>query len=559
LDFLKSANHLLLSVVSILFLGFSGISQKKPDKYTDFDRGYYFFYYKKWDSAFLMFNRYVNDPEDSLKKGKAYGYMGEIFWKIGNIYSAQQSLLDAFKTLDPLNKNHHEEIAIVYNLLGNISQDLKQYDEAITFYNKAMTFSKGTDYLFEVMNGKATAFQKNGNYHDAIAIYDSALSINPANQLLVARVIHNRARTKWLQNPDYSALPEFQAALKIRSDSQYSLGLNASYAHLSDYYAKLNADSALWYAQKMREKAKENQSPDDILEAIDKLIRLTNSPALKEQWYEEYKILNDSLQLSRDTTVNRVALIRYDAQKSKADNLVLQQHITKQRTWIYGVAALAVSIIAALSAWYAKRRRKIKQDADIAIRDSKFKTSQKVHDVVANQLYRIMNELEHSNTIDKETLTNKIEVLYEQSRDISYEDIPVDYNVDYNAQTHDLLKAFDNEHTKVFIVGNGQTFWSKVTEAKKYELLLILKEIMVNMKKHSHAKNVVLVFKWENNKAFIAYNDDGVGFPESIEFGNGLNNTVSRIKSLNGVINFEKSEKGGASILISFPLQSSKI
>lgn len=556
---MKLSNRLSLVAIFIICFSFSSKSQKKPDKYTDFDHGYYFFYYKKWDSAFLRFNRYVNDSEDSLKKGKAYGYMGEILWKIGDIYSAQQSLLDAFKTLDPLNKKHREEIAIVYNLLGNISQDLKQYDEAITFYNKAMTFSKGTDYLFEVMNGKATAFQKNGNYHDAIAIYDSALTINPTNQLLVARVIDNRARTKWLQNRGYSALPEFQAALKIRSDSQYNLGLNASYAHLSDYYAKLNADSALWYAQKMREKAKENQSPGDILEAIDKLIRITNSPALKEQWYEEYKTLNDSLQLSRDTTVNRVALIRYDAQKSKADNLILQQHITRQRTWIYGVAALAVGIIAVLSAWYAKRRRKIKQDADIKIRDSKLKTSQKVHDVVANQLYRIMNELEHSNTIDKETLTNKIEVLYEQSRDISYEDIPVKYSVDYNAQIHDLLKAFDNEHTKVFIVGNGQAFWNKLTEGKKYELLLILKEIMVNMKKHSHAKNVVLVFKWEDNKAFIAYKDDGVGFPESIEFGNGLNNTVSRIKSLNGVINFEKSEKGGASILISFPLQSGKI
>jgi tetratricopeptide (TPR) repeat protein len=556
---LKLSNRLSLVAIFIICFSFSSKSQKKPDKYTDFDHGYYFFYYKKWDSAFLMFNRYINDPEDTLKKGKAYGYMGEILLNIGDIYGAQESLLDAIKTLDPLNKKHREEIAIVYNLLGNVSKDLKQYDQAITFYNKAMTFSKGTDYLFEVMNGKATALQKSGNYHDAIAIYDSALTIKPSNQSLVARIIDNRAKTKWLQNPGYSALPEFQSALKIRTDSQNSLGLNASYAHLSDYYAKLNPDSALWYAQKMRDRAKENQSPDDILEATDKLIRLSSSLILKERWYEEFKTLNDSLQLSRDTTRNRFALIRYDVQKSKADNLVLQQHITKQRIWIYGVAALAVSIIAVLSAWYAKRRRKIKQDADIAIRDSKLKTSQKVHDVVANQLYRIMNELEHSNTIDKETLTNKIEVLYEQSRDISYEDIPVKYSVDYNAQIHDLLKAFDNEHTKVFIVGNGQAFWSKVTEAKKYELLLILKEIMVNMKKHSHAKNVVLVFKWEDNKAFIAYKDDGVGFPESIEFGNGLNNTVSRIKSLNGVINFEKSEKGGASILISFPLQSAKI
>jgi tetratricopeptide (TPR) repeat protein len=556
---LKLVNHVLLTATFIIFLGFSSKSQKSTGKYTDYDYGNYFFWNNKWDSAFLMFNRYVNSPDDTLKKGTAYKYMGEIQWNIGDLYGAQESLTSAIKTLDPLNEKHREEIGYTYNLLGNVSQNLKQYDEAIIFYTNAITFSKGTDYLFEVMNGKATTLQKRGNYDDAIAIYDSALILKPADQSLVARIIDNRARTKWLQNPGYHALPELQSALKIRADSQYSQGLNASYAHLSDYYEKLNADSALWYAQKMREKAKENQSPDDILEAIDKLIRLTGSPILKERWYEEYKLLNDSLQLSRDTTRNRFALIRYDVQKSKADNLTLQQHITRQRTWIYGVAALAVGIIAMLSAWYAKRRRKIKQDADIAIRDSKLKTSQKVHDVVANQLYRIMNELEHSNTINKDTLTNKIEVLYEQSRDISYENIPAENSAGYNVQIHDLLKVFDNEHTKVFIVGNGQEFWNEVAEVQKYELQLVLKEIMVNMKKHSHAKNVVIVFKSENNKAFIIYKDDGLGFPEGIEFGNGLNNTVSRIKSLNGEVNFEKSEKGGASISIIFPLQSGKI
>jgi tetratricopeptide (TPR) repeat protein len=568
---LKSATHLLLTVVFTILFVFSGQSQKKPLKRADFDSAYYLFYYNKWDSALVMFNQYINKADDTLKKGKAYSYIGEMQSGIGDFYGAQQSLLDAVKTLDPLNEKHHEEIGITFNLLGNVSLNLKQYDEAIKFYDSAMIFSKGTDYSFEVVNGKATALQKKGSYTEAIAIYDSILALKPVEQLLVARVTDNRARTKWLQNPGYPALPEFQRALKIRRDS--SLDLNASYAHLSDFYARSNSDSAFWYAQKMYALATENQSSDDILEAIDKIIRLNNSPAVKQQWYERYKTLNDSLLFSRDTTRNRFALIRYGVEKSKADNLALsfevekkrvdnlelQQDNTRQRLLIYGVSVIALAIIFCLWIWYSKRRKRLKLEAENAIRDSKLKTSQKIHDVVANGLYVIMNELEHGKAIEREPLITKIEGLYEKSRDISYEEIRSGNSVSYNNQIHDLLNSYANEQTKVFIVGNQETFWSKIISSQKHELQLVLNEIMINMKKHSHAKNVAIVFKQEDSKAFITYKDDGVGFLTGHKFGNGLNNTVSRIKSIHGAINFEKNEKGGVSISISFPLESSKI
>lgn len=555
---MRSTNRLLLTAIFVTIFGYNCKSQNRPVKYTDFERGWYYSYYGKRDSAFLMFNRFINNPDDTLKKGKAYRYLGEMQLDIGDLYGAQESLTGAIHTLDPLNNDHHEDLGFVYNMLGNISLNLKRYNEAIELYNYAMTFLKGTNYWVEPMNGKATTFQKMGNYQNAIAIYDSGLALKPIDKLLVARMIDNRAMTKWLQDNGYAALPEFRSALKIRIDSQYYTGLNASYAHLSDYYVNLKPDSALWYAQKMLEQAKKNQSPDDILEAIDKLIKLNSSAALKDQWYDEFRNLNDSLQLSRDTTRNRFALIRYDVQKSKADNLVLQQHITKQRLWIYGLIAIAVFVITGLSVWYQKRRKRIKQESENAIRNSKLKTSQKVHDVVANGLYGIMNELEHGKVIEHEQLLDKIEGLYEKSRNISYEDITWGSGINYDNQVHQLLTSFANQQTKVIVVGNQATFWKRVTSTQKHELQLILNELMINMKKHSQAKNVVIVFKQEDNKGFVNYKDDGVGFDSGTEFGNGLNNTVSRIKSLNGDINFGKSKQAGISIAISFPLESRK-
>jgi len=564
---LKPLTQLLL-VAIFIFLILSSRSQKNTARYTDCDKAIDLYWEKNYDSAFRLFNKYVNNPDDTLKKGVAYSYMGDIQWNIGDLYGAQESLINALHTLDPLNKSHRTELGNVYNLLGNINLDLKLYDEAIKDYDSAITFVKVSDDMFEFMNGKATALQKKGSYDDAISIYDSILNFKITNQRLVARIIDNRARTKWIKGSGKIVLPEFWTALKIRVDSLYNSGLNASYAHLSDYYSKSNADSALWYAQKMYKTAKTNQSPDDVLEAIDKLIRLNSSPVVIKYFYDEFKRVNDSLHFSRDTTRNRFVMIKYDIQKnkadnlalsyaiqkSKADNLTLQQDIIRQKLLMYGLIAVAIIVIAGLSTWYTRHRKRIKQESENEIRNARLKTSQKVHDVVANQLYRIMNELEHGKTIEKEPLLNKIEVLYEKSRDISYEDAPPDSSTDYTKQFHDLLMAFDNEQTKINISGNGQAFWNKVTSFQKNQLQLTFNEIMVNMKKHSQAKNVVIELRQEQSKSFITYKDDGTGFPAGLVFGNGLKNTVSRIQSLNGEINFGQSGKEGALIAISFPV-----
>lgn len=542
------------SLFTVLHIN-SVYAQQPAVKKNDYDKGEDLFWIKKYDSAFLLFNNYINNPDDINKKGYAYTYMGQILWINGDLYGAQEYLTNALHTFNPDSPGYVQAIGYVSNLFGNVSGDLKLYDEAIEYYNKTIAAFKGSEYSLEALNGKALVLQKTGNYAQAIAIYDSLLDSKPADQLLVARLIDNRAKTKWLADPGYQALPEFHTALKIRIDSQYTLGLNASYAHFADYYAKINPDSALWYAQKMLETAKQNRSPEDILEAIDKLIRLNRDPVVKTDLYKDYKTLNDSLHYSRDTTKRRFANIRYDIQKSKAENLLLQQHISNQRLLIFGLIATAILVITALTLWYNKRRKRIKQESANAIRDAQLKTSQKIHDVVANGLYGIMNELEHGKTLEREPLMTKIEGLYERSRNISYENYADAETTDYDRQIHQLLNAFSNEERTVIVVGNQPQYWNKVSARQKKELELILSELMINMKKHSGAAKVAVVFKQEKGVGYITYTDDGVGFPANTEHGNGLKNTVSRIKSINGEITFDKRQERGVSIVLSFPLE----
>lgn len=551
---------LLFTVVNILFFGCNTRRDKASTSSKYFDKANALYYYDKMDSAFYLYSLYVQNADDSFKKASAYRYMGDILWNLGDVHAAEENATEAIKTLDTINAKHFTELGYVYNLLGNVRFELQQYDDAINMFDRATRFSidSNANFLFEILNNKALAFQKKGDYKNAIGVYDSMLLLKMPDSSVFARILHNRTRTKWLMNNDYPALPEFWQVLKLRADSQYTRGLNASYAHLSDYYEKINPDSALWYANKMLQQAQIIQSPADRAEALDKIIRLDNPSSLK-RWYVEFKRLNDSLQLSRDTTKNIFAFIRYDSQKSKAENLELKQNATIQQLWMYGLILLAVAIITWLWNRYKKRRKHIKLEAEQVIHQSKLKTSQRVHDVVANGLYVIMNELEHGKIIEKNELIARIEELYEKSRNISYEDADIENKADYDKEIHQLFNDFSAGQTNVYAVGNQPAFWSMVTPVQKRELLLVLKELLVNMKKHSGATNVSVVFRQEDNKGFITYKDDGIGFPPNVEFGNGLKNTVNRIKLLNGEVIFGKSEKNGASVAISFPLEPNEL
>lgn len=66
----------------------------------------------------------------------------------------------------------------------------------------------------------------------------------------------------------------------------------------------------------MFEIAKQLDSPDDQLEALQKLIAL--EPSEKSKFYfSKYQKINDSLQTARSKAKNQFALIRYETEKEK--------------------------------------------------------------------------------------------------------------------------------------------------------------------------------------------------------------------------------------------------
>jgi tetratricopeptide (TPR) repeat protein len=509
------------------------------------------------DSAFYYFNLIATNSTDSLETATALTYMGIIQTYQGDYFGGQESYLRSLSYLNERKESHRYCLESNYNELGNNNLSLKNYNAAISYFDKALEFITSNDNQMIALNGKALAYQKKGAYKQADSLYNNIIGFIKNNPKEYARILSNQAKTRWLQDPGYPAIPDLLQALSIRESINDRRGLNASYAHLSDYYANSRPDSALYYAQKMYVTSRQINSPDDELEALTKLLNLSPVKQLK-QYIFRYEYLNDSLQTARNAAKNQFALVRYEAEKNKADNLKLQKdnaqknvQLLRQRV-IFGFTiafVVAAGIIARI--WYRKRRLQMESASRLAIQEHKLKTSQQVHDVVANGLYLIITEIEHGDAIEKERLLDKLEVLYERSRNLSYEPPEAAHN-DFSGAVSGLLTAFASSTTKVYVTGNSKSLWNRITTEAQMEIEQVLQELMINMKKHSAAQNVVLKFESHQDMIQIHYLDDGVGLPSTFQYGNGLTNTENRIKNIGGQFTFESTAKG-LNIRISIP------
>jgi len=512
----------------------------------DYKKGL-FFLDRQNDSAYYYFNRVVTGTKDSLQIAIAYNSMAVIQSGEGDYFGSLETLLASLNYLDARKENNQYCLVSDYNELGSNSLNLKNYDAAIDYYDRALALARDEGAQTVALNNKAFAYQKKGEYSRAGAIYEQILVPSKKDEKEYARVLCNLASVRWLQDAHYNAAPDLLQSLQMRKNEKDDWGLNSSYAHLSDYYMHSRPDSALLYSHNMYAVANKLNSPDDQLEALQKLILLAPSGEVKG-YFAKYERLKDSLETARNRAKNQFALIRYDAEKNKAENQRLQQEnaekrveIVQQRAIGFGVIVAIIVLIGWGTIWYRKRKQA-----------ERLQLSKKVHDVVANGLYRLMMGVEHGENLGKEQLLDQIEDLYVQSRDISYEPAGVSGG-DFQATVAKLVGAFGGSETKVLITGNDRNLWKEVGTRTQKELELILQELMVNMKKHSSACNVVVRFEREGEGLHLWYTDDGVGLPPDFRFGNGLKNTGNRISGIGGRIIFEKNIPSGTRVRIYLP------
>lgn len=534
--------------------------EKKKTRNNDFyDKAFEYWKNGKVDSAFLYFNnakKIFIEQKDSLNIGVCLLSMSIILTEEGDYLGGQETSVNAIQYFDPKDKSHYTYINSNYNNLGIANYKLKNYTNALRFYDNALDFVSKPKEKFLTLNNKAKTYEELKNYSQAIKIYNQVLEGSNNSPTEFAMSLANLALTKWKQNSNYNPVTEYLKSLNIRQREKDYLGMSFCYAKLADYYSSIgNTNLALQYSEEMFRVNQKIKSPDDKLEALYKLVKY--GPIVKTKYYFGiYEKLDDSLRQKRLSTRNEFALVRYETEKHKSDSLKAQaENVEKQKNILIqniGIGILIVSLITGYF-WYRRRQKIMKQEKELEVKNTELRYVKKVHDHVANRIYQVIDEIDNRPQMHKDEVAEKLDVIYHISRDLSYENIGTLYHQQFEKELAKMFASYQSPKVTISVIGNEEKIWQNVQKTVKAEVYAVLQELMTNMSKHSRASLVQLEFQTNNQQLTIAYTDNGKGIKD-FSHGNGLSNTENRIKSISGLITFDTKPNQGLKVKISFPI-----
>lgn len=494
--------------------------------------------------AYQFFNRKKNQAI-KLKKGSTSAYyllqMARVDYNLG-FYNDSEEL--AVRSLDLINIKDGSAyskslLKSVYNHLGKIYREQVNTDKAIAIYGIGLKKAETLNDSIILINNISNVYKDLGDYNRAKIELVKAknLIFKSKDSLIIALVLDNLGYINSKLSIDGS-INYMNEALEIRKHLKNESKIYTSYNHIANYYKDLNDSiQAKKYAFKAYNIANKINSLSYKRDALSLLIELKqNNYALL------YKKLNDSFYNIKQRQENKFALMKYDVSKKQKELEKSQR--TKERVLLITVFLILVFILVFLYLKSKHKKEKIQQVLNTEIRISK-----KVHDEVANDLYKVMTKLQSSNNEEQEIVLDNLEDIYNKTRDISRENSSLDVNNNYHELINDLLISYQNNNVSVFTRNISKVNWGVVSRLKKITLYRVLQELMTNMSKHSKATNVVLVFNQHKSKIEVDYRDNGNGCT-LLEKQNGLLNVENRINSIKGNVIFESEKAKGFKVKI---------
>ncbi|WP_396633340.1 tetratricopeptide repeat protein [Maribacter sp. R86514] len=469
-------------------------------------------------------------------------------FKIGNNFSSENHVVEALNLIESMSTKDtliNSRVGL-YNQLGRIYRTSNNPTEAIKTFDKALEIADKLKDSVVILNNKANIYKDLHDYKSALNIHSflfakrSELKDEEQISLVADNLGHVQSK---LNLPE--GLQNLMYALHLRKNNNDFIGQHSSNTHLAEFYLdRKDTAKAVEHAKEALALSDKINSSSFKLDAISTLMTMNKNPLV-----HQYKKLTDSITNAKQIAENKNAFLKYNVaeEQKKTQASILLQEIESRKRLAYQALAFIIFLILVGSYFiYRNRYRKAKIEE---IYKTETRIAKKVHDEVANDMYKVMTSLENNLGVDG-TILDEMEKIYTKTRDISRENSAIDLNEDFGLQLNDLLLGYKNDKVKVITRNLSKMPWDTVPELKKTTIYRVLQELMTNMRKHSQATFVTLIFEKEGSKMHINYKDNGVGC--DLFKKNGLQHTESRIASINGTINFESKQGDGfkASIII---------
>lgn len=569
---------LTLLLSGILFIFFSqnnSTVKSKPDLTEEIKRltdiADVYFDSNKQDSALYVFTKIKTfcDPKiNPTDYVYAVSCIAEIQQDKNDYIASEASATEALPYLKEIKNPRYSWI--VYNLLGINYTHTFDNKNAILYFKKAIKLKTSTWRKSLAINNLAVVYMEQRKYNEAaillniLASQKKISSYDAAYNNDYAYIIDNLGFCYYKLKDSKKALECYYEGLKIRSQNKNNDGLSTSLKHLSILFQKSNPKLAQEYAQKAYKNASEINNIGEQISSLALLIKISNGSDLKK-YSLKYIQLTDDLHIAQTKTKNQFSNIKYNFNIYKAENLQLKAlraenniQLERQKNRII-ISYLIIAFVSGLFLFlYFYLTSKGKKEKNDAIFSSEIRISKKLHDELANEVHQTITFVESEDVErdeNKEKLLNNLDIIYFRTRNISKENSTICTDKNYPQVIKEMISGHKSPEINILINGLDTIRWNEIDRNKKIILYRVLQELFVNMKKHSEATLASISFNIKNKNLHVIYIDNGIGIKNNtLILKNGLQNVESRIKTINGTINFGTNTQKGFKISFTFPL-----
>lgn len=390
-----------------------------------FNKRYYvidstFYYYLK------SYKIYEN-LKDSLGAGKL---MLNIAILQKNVHDYSGSEISSFRALDFLkNTANKRRISSIFNNLGIVYNNLKNFDKAIKYHSKAFELRikiKNPLYAIQSLNNIGKSYKDFGNYKKAIIYFEQALlndSILNANLKTKATLLDNLAHTKFKMNLNDNYLKDLNLSLSLREKENDQHGIIISCIHLAEFHKKQgNIKKAVAYIERAEKIAKKTKKYRDYLSSLEFMGEIYSGDMVKNK-FKNYVKMRDSLELVDKAYKEQFINIKYEIEEKNKINQQLQSR-NKTKLLLILLILILFIILAYNFVITLRKKQRNEQELNTIINDLKISQEQAIEEYESILIDSDFMELFKKHIMKKFNISKSLFIFWEyQSKGLTEAEI----------------------------------------------------------------------------------------------------------------------------------------
>ena len=471
---------------------------------------------------------------------------------MAQLYQSKGDLPAAEKILKELSEATPDDKKLQINILhtlANIYGMQEKYKEALALDDKALKICDAYNVKYlqsSVYDNMANCYMYSGDFKKAKSYFFKCLIIDSTfkNKKQMADTYLNLGQLSQMEGNNPEAIKNLQNAIFLATEAQYKLGLFQAYLSLSKAYNK-------------------NKKTDSALFAVNK------GYAIKDSFINE----------KSESKIAELETL-YQTEK-KEQTLLLQKSELNKKNYLLLASGILLLLIIFSGVFYYRRRglqnkiafqTEVLKQQDLATKaiiqaeeNERKRIAAELHDGVGQMMSAAkMNlsvfedEFKFENEKQKQGFENIIGMVDESCKEIR--------NVSHQMMPNALLKSglanavrefiskIDDRIIKVSLHTEGLN--KRLDSNIETVLYRIIQECVNNVLKHAEANHLDISILKDEEDVAVTIEDNGVGFDiankDKFE-GIGLKNIESRIKYLQGTIDFSSEKNRGTVVAIHIP------